>query len=1445
MTIQDHFEQQLQLTTRHTAQHLSNINPPTTVDHSCRICYPPPLVLPPAFQNFWNWISNYFFAVSYTSYTIRALPIFCQAFQLDNNRIKGLQVLILSSKLLFSIRYQQRPDSIRNLVFFFFNLTHRTNYFNNPVTPQLVAQLNTDIQTERNNNPNNLIDNPPVYNQNMADEAAITNALQTVFGNNAANLLSRGSNIAKIEPFSGKEDEDPIEWLAIFEKAAATNGWTTPERKLAVAASYLRGAASDWYDTNSATIGNHWESGQNTGNNFTDLFKKYFANDTRKNKWYQELLTLRQGSNETVDDYAAKFQRLLKRVDTTNAIPDAQKIRMFLFGLTPTITPMVHLQDANTLSDVIGNARKVETGLNYAHLGPSVTGIATKVATVSTTPAKTESPQMEAIEALTQQMQKLSLNYANLSSALLAQTQPIQPQPVRRIQPARYTQPNNLTQTFRPNRPRTDIRDIECYRCGEKGHYARDCMSERNARRPQRRDAHYLETYEETYDSYDNYYEDEYYQDYYDDNYEEAEAYVTTRSRSQPTTNYRPKPKQPRAVENIISSESQQEQRLRRPQPRQNINIPMDEVIETTATPAVPPKRTVKRTPRMPSIIEQMPPYRISDDILNMPSSAKIGQLLKYNDQKKDFARILRRPPKTQETNYVDRISDSEEGDTRDTTAVKCAVRIKGDPVYAILDSGAAVCVITKSLARKLRLEITKPSNTIVVTADGTRNRALGQIEKVPIVIQTLLIPTTFHVIDSKDETLLLGTDWFRRTRAVLDFNNKSVQLTFLAKTILAPISIHIGEVPRYVSFQEEEIDNEIDEIFDEYEYEDDLIEKEIHLLNSESSEDEEIWEQWYQQPLNYNPWDEKEEIPDQYNLLEDILNDYLTEDDEDKTDNPALFLAQAEKGNEWNIQKDLHVGPLTDHQQTQFQQVLNNNEDICAKSQTDIGRTGLIKHQIHTGDAAPQARSPYRTNPKKKEFLREEIKKLEQQGMIKKSMSPWAAPVVIVDKKGGDLRMCVDYRPLNKVTKPDAYPLPRIDDLLESFRTANWFSTLDLASGFWQVEMDPKDKEKTAFITDFGLYEFNVMPFGLRNAPGTFQRLMNYVLQEFLGKFVAVYLDDIIIYSKTFEQHLDNITQVFQALRNANLKIKLKKCYFCLPSIAFLGHIVGRDGIRVDPSKIEKIRNFPAPTSVTEIRSVLGLFSYYRKFIKDFSKIAKPISKLLQKETPFQWTEKQQKAFEHLKERLISAPILRYPDFEQPFILYTDASGTGLGAVLSQKDKEGKEYVVAYASRSLNKHEQNYAVTDLECLAIVWAINYFQHYLGLLPFSVVTDHSALKWLQTSKIPTGRRARWIMQLQQYDFTIQHRAGKANANADALSRINPTEEPINSAECFLAIIGEEKNIYEVQNDGYSRPQRIPKKFNIIQPEFKPEYLINEPFWEHSQRKYRFNFFSHLY
>jgi hypothetical protein len=254
----------------------------------------------------------------------------------------------------------------------------------------------------------------------------------------------------------------------------------------------------------------------------------------------------------------------------------------------------------------------------------------------------------------------------------------------------------------------------------------------------------------------------------------------------------------------------------------------------------------------------------------------------------------------------------------------------------------------------------------------------------------------------------------------------------------------------------------------------------------------------------------------------------------------------------------------------------------------------------------------------------------MEVSGIIRRSYSPWASPVVIVGKKEGDKRLCIDYRKLNAATKVDAYPLSRIDDLLDSLGGSQWFTTLDLASGYWQVAMHPEDVERTAFIIPNGLYEFLVMPFGLNNAPGTFQRLMNWVLRDFIGIFVVVYLDDVIIHTKgTFELHIDHITQVFRALRDAHLSIKLKKCHFCYPSLAFLGHIVGQGGLQPDPEKIQKIKDFPIPRNVTQVRAALELFGYYRKFIKDFSRHAKPLTMLLKKDQPFEWNAKQQNLFE------------------------------------------------------------------------------------------------------------------------------------------------------------------------------------------------------------------------
>ena len=391
------------------------------------------------------------------------------------------------------------------------------------------------------------------------------------------------------------------------------------------------------------------------------------------------------------------------------------------------------------------------------------------------------------------------------------------------------------------------------------------------------------------------------------------------------------------------------------------------------------------------------------------------------------------------------------------------------------------------------------------------------------------------------------------------------------------------------------------------------------------------------------------------------------------------------------------------------------------------------------------------------------------QQGLIRESYSPWNSPVVIVTKKDGSARFCVDYRKINNITITDAHPLPRIDELLEKFRKGRWFTSIDLASGYWQVEMNHDDKDKTAFTCHLGLYEFNVMPFGLKNAPPTFQRLMNKVLKEYLDDFVIVYIDDILIYSKTYEEHLEHLEKVFERLREANLMIKLKKCKFCMPNVEFLGHIVGRDGLQPDPTKIDKMRNLKPPVDLTTLRGALGLFSYYRKFVKGFSTVAKPMTELLRKDEPFIWNEKRQRAFDILKEKLTTAPILGYPDYEKPFILFTDASGKGLGAVLSQKQND-KEVVIAYASRSLNKAEQNYPITELEALAVVWAINHFHKNLILRRFTVITDHSALTTLMKTQEPKGRRARWIMKLQEYDFDIKHRSGKKNSNADALSRL---------------------------------------------------------------------------
>ena len=387
-----------------------------------------------------------------------------------------------------------------------------------------------------------------------------------------------------------------------------------------------------------------------------------------------------------------------------------------------------------------------------------------------------------------------------------------------------------------------------------------------------------------------------------------------------------------------------------------------------------------------------------------------------------------------------------------------------------------------------------------------------------------------------------------------------------------------------------------------------------------------------------------------------------------------------------------------------------------------------------------------------------------------------------MLEKKDGTIRFCIDYRKLNDVTVKDSYPIPRIDTTLDALSGAKWFSTIDLKSGYWQVDMSPADKTKTAFsIPGGGHWQFTKMPFGLCNAGATLERLMEKVLSNLSWKVCLVYLDDIIIMSKTFDEHVENLRQVFERLRQANLKMNPKKCVLLQKEVSFLGHIVSENGVATDPSKIDTIKNWPIPKNVKEVRSFLGLCSYYRKFIYKFSDIAKPLHKLTELNRKFVWDADCNAAFDKLRRALISTPILAYPEEEGLFTLDTDASNNGLGAVLSQ-DQNGVEKVISYYSKAFSSAERNYCVTRRELLAIVSSIRHFHHYLYGRSFRVRTDHGSLKWLLNFKNPEGQIARWFESLSSYDFKIEHRAGHSHNNADALSRRPCFQEGSDCTHC---------------------------------------------------------------
>ena len=457
---------------------------------------------------------------------------------------------------------------------------------------------------------------------------------------------------------------------------------------------------------------------------------------------------------------------------------------------------------------------------------------------------------------------------------------------------------------------------------------------------------------------------------------------------------------------------------------------------------------------------------------------------------------------------------------------------------------------------------------------------------------------------------------------------------------------------------------------------------------------------------------------------------------------------------------------PRTVDEETRLRQFL---QEELAKFEKIRGPTDRAVHTLQLLDATPIKQRYRPRNPAMQQIIDDAVREMESEGVIEPSSSAWSSPVVVVRKKDGKHRFCIDFRKVNAVTKPDAYPLPHITATLDKLRGAKYLSTLDLKNGYWQVPLAPESRPITAFtIPGRGLMQFRVMPFGLHSAPATFQRLLDSILGPELEPHVFVYLDDIIIASPTFDTHLRHLAEVFRRLRNAKLRLNPEKCQFCRAELQYLGHVVTREGIQTDPKKISAVADWPAPTTVRKVRQFVGMASWYRRFVPNFSTIVAPLTKLTGKNARWRWGDTEETAFRTLKNALTTAPVLACPDFRRPFTLQTDASTVGLGAVLTQEFDEG-ERVIAYASRTLNPAERNYSATELECLAVVWGIRRMRDYLEGYRFYVITDHQSLKWLRRLESPSGRLSRWLCELQQYDFEIQYRRGSLNHVADALSR----------------------------------------------------------------------------
>lgn len=648
------------------------------------------------------------------------------------------------------------------------------------------------------------------------------------------------------------------------------------------------------------------------------------------------------------------------------------------------------------------------------------------------------------------------------------------------------------------------------------------------------------------------------------------------------------------------------------------------------------------------------------------------------------------------------------------------AGRVHGREVRVLVDGGANECFISTRLIKELKLKMTEKSNSDQVRlADGTRVPS-SLVGRVKYQIGPVRDTETFHSLELKDYDMILGLPWLARLNPLTDWRTGT--LTLRQHRRLEGTPPQLGERRGRTLARQVLV------------------------------------------PLQ--PYEKPESMGCKV-ISHAALRHAMR--------GSQVFLVTV-KAQEPKLVFPSAVGAPTEFEK-EISAVLDRYPVMDPKATPPFPPERDVSHQIEleTG-AQPPSKRPYRLAPQELDELKRQLAELTQRGYIQPSKSPYGAPVLFVKKKDGSMRLCVDYRALNAVTVKNCYPLPKIDELLDRLHGAKVFSKLDLAQGYHQVRIAEGDVPKTAFRCQLGHFEFKVMPFGLCNAPSTFQALMNGVLRKSAGDadlldFVIVYLDDILVFSKTEEEHLQHLEEVCKRLQAASLYAKRSKCSFGLKSVEFLGHVVSGDGLATDKSKVQAIMDWPTPTNATEVASFLGLANFYRRFIHDFSRIALHLTELTKKNRVFEWSAEAQDSFDALKSSLCAAPVLAPPDRDRPYTITCDASAFAIGAVLSQG--EGDDYrVVAFESRKLQPAERNYLTHDKETLSVVHALRKWRHYvMNGHQIKVVTDNAATKHILTKKTEqlNMRQRNWLYTLAEYDVVLTHRPGTENVVADALSR----------------------------------------------------------------------------